>query len=331
LANSGPYILGFGAGNAGLSPYFVVFQDAATFAAIPAPTIVENPSRNGLYYFLFDWTTVPTTKAISYVTSTLNGVTLWDTIQAPTLGAVTPLTVVTGPGTTKLGDVRTACKERVGMESSTFITDAEWNSYINASVQELYGMLIQAFGNDYYTATPYQITTDGTNERYALPTDFFKLLGVDLKWPGAPSGWVTLKPFAFQERNAAQYGSGSATPASGQVIQIHYAPRIGALANDSDTLDGVNGWEEYVITDCCIKALAKEESDVSVFLAQKAALVARIQAEAENRDAGMPATVVDIHSQNFLPTLKYRLNGSNLWLRQLGPVGVPFGGMYGWS
>jgi hypothetical protein len=65
------------------------------------------------------------------------------------------------------------------------------------------------------------------------------------------------------------------------------------MTSDSDTLDGVSGWEEYVITDCCIKALAKEESDPSIFMAQKAALLLRIEAAAENRDAGSPATVSD--------------------------------------
>jgi hypothetical protein len=58
--------------------------------------------------------------------------------------------------------------------------------------------------------------------------------------------------------------------------------------------DGVSGWLEYVITDAAIKAMQKEESDVSVLMAQKAALVARIIAAAENRDAGNPATVADV-------------------------------------
>lgn len=64
----------------------------------------------------------------------------------------------------------------------------------------------------------------------------------------------------------------------------------------SNIIDGVSGWEEYVAVDGAIKALQKEESDVSVVAAQKMSLMRRIEAAAENRDSGMPATVTNIRS-----------------------------------
>ena len=60
--------------------------------------------------------------------------------------------------------------------------------------------------------------------------------------------------------------------------------------------DGIGGWLEYVITDVAIKMLQKEESDVSVLMAQKQALIKRIQEMATNRDAGAPSTVRDTQS-----------------------------------
>jgi hypothetical protein len=88
-------------------------------------------------------------------------------------------------------------------------------------------------------------------------------------------------------------------PSSGQTIRVWYAPRLSYLLNDADVFDGVSGWEEYIVVDCCIKALAKEESDTSVFMAQKAALLQRIEEAAANRDIGEPETVSDSKRRNF--------------------------------
>src|SRR5690242_17270074 len=95
--------------------------------------------------------------------------------------------------------------------TSTYVTTSEWNSYINASYYELYDLLVQKYGDDYFTAgTPdnwYQLTTNGTSTSYALPDGsasyllqdgvttapaFLKGLGVDIK---QGSDWVTLQRF----------------------------------------------------------------------------------------------------------------------------------------
>lgn len=224
------------------------------------------------------------------------------------------------PGTVTLLSVRNQAKFRSDMVNSSFISDAEWNSYIASSYKELYDLLISAYGNDYSVATPVTITTDGTSDTYALPDGtlysgaqaFYKLLGADLQTQGGQI-WQTLKPFNFAERNryapqgvnslyrnsAIKYrltGSNiwfTPLPQAGLAVRLWYIPEPATLTNDTDTFDGISGYEEYVIIDSAIKALQKEESDVSVLMAQKQAMLARIQAMAENRDAGSPATVSD--------------------------------------
>lgn len=62
-------------------------------------------------------------------------------------------------------------------------------------------------------------------------------------------------------------------------------------ASFSNIIDGVSGWEEYIVADVCIKIMAKEESDASVFIQQKERLLKRITAAAANRDVGSPQTV----------------------------------------
>lgn len=220
-----------------------------------------------------------------------------------------------------LAELRTAAQQRADMVNSDFVSDSEWTSYINASLYELYDLLIQKYGDDYYVSTDTSLVTDGTNDRYSLASitpAVYKLLGVDLQLSGtagaANGSYVPLQRFNFAERNVSgtamtqgplardtmryrlngSYLWLTPLPAANQTIRLWYVPQMTALSAESSTFDGVSGWLEYVVCDAAIKALQKEESDVSVLMAQKQALVERIEAAAENRDAGSPSTVADV-------------------------------------
>jgi hypothetical protein len=218
-----------------------------------------------------------------------------------------------------LGELKTATRQRADMVNSTFVSDDELTSYINQSLYELYDLLIQKYGNDYFVANPYTFVTDGVSDSYTLPKNFYKLLGVDLSLSNSPDSFVTIKPFNFAERNRyaapnfqSFYGitnlryrlRGSKiwfTPIAeaNQTMRIWYIPSMTVLADDSDVTDGVSGWTEYVIVDAAIKCMQKEESDVSVLALQKAALIQRIEAAAENRDAGFPKTISDVSFSQY--------------------------------
>ena len=224
--------------------------------------------------------------------------------------------------TMQLSELQAAVLQRADMVNSTFIATAELTSYINQSYFELYDLLVQKYGDNYYVQTPFTFTTDGVNYLFSLPTDFYKLLGVDMQTTTAPGAWITLKPFTFGERNDNSYSSFQAyygptdiryringnqiwlragpstqVPQGGLTIQLWYVPTMTTLASSTDTVQGVSGWTEYIICDAAIKCLQKQESDCSILMAQKAALIARIEAAAENRDAGNPAKVVDVMKQ----------------------------------
>lgn len=221
--------------------------------------------------------------------------------------------------TTKtLANLRTLVRQESDMENTTFITDAELNSYINQSYFELYDLLIQKYGNDYYAQTA-DITTDGTSETYTLPNGvlysaapkFYKLLGVDLQL--STNEFATIHKFTFADRNRYKrpnYLNFNGTtnlryrlnnddifftpvPEAGQTIRLWYVPRLTELSDDADTADTISGWDEYIIVDAAIKCKDKEESDVSVLMARKMKLEHRIESAAENRDAGEPAVVAD--------------------------------------
>jgi hypothetical protein len=233
-------------------------------------------------------------------------------------------------GVRQLSELRLQSQQRANMENSQFLSTSEWNANINKSIEELYDILIEKFGSSYYEAPPFSITTDGTNYLFALPSDFYKLLGVDLLVNGSPQLYVPLDSFMLGERGQNPYQGG--IPAAGQTIRVLYAPRFVELVNDTDTFDGISGWDEYVIVDAAIKAKDKEESDTSSLERRKAALIARIESAAANRDAGNPKTVRDVYARRRAypyfrgpGVMKYRLSGSNLWLENSVPSGVPYG------
>lgn len=219
--------------------------------------------------------------------------------------------------TVTLSQLRTQTRQRADMENTQFVSDSELNDYLNASAAELNDLLIGTY-EDYRLST-YSISVVAGTASYNLPSDFYKLRGVDLVLDNVGNA-VTLKPFNFGERNAYMFTPtwnvvGLAylryhikddqimfvpVPNNASTVKLWYIPCITRMSSDSDTLDGVNGYEEYVIIDAAIKMKIKEESDISELLAQKQAMKMRIEAMAAGRDAGMPEKVSDVTKQASL-------------------------------
>ena len=211
--------------------------------------------------------------------------------------------------------LRTRARQRADMENSKFVSDSELNDYINSSIAELHDILIQSYGEDYYINETTFSTIVG-QESYDLPTDFYKMRGVDARLTG--TRWLTLQPYNFNERNRFEdFGvwdlNGTATiryrilgnkvrftPNPDRVVEVRlfYVPMAQELVNDTDQLTDFNQYSEYVITDAAIKMLVKEESDATPFVIQKAALKERIETASKNRDVGSSESISDIYAED---------------------------------
>lgn len=239
--------------------------------------------------------------------------------------------IPTETGEMSLAQARLYAQQRADRVNSNFITLPEWNLYINQSMMELYDLLITVY-EDYNIAPGAVFYSDGSTQLFTLPNGvtsfydrmtgssfvaapFYKLRGVDLGVNTGPNGWVTMKKFTFNDRNKYFYPNSASTiygvfnaqyrlmgnkimfipvPSSGQPICLWYIPRLPYLLAETDTTSvSISGWIEYVIVDAAIKALAKEESDTSVLMVQKAELKQRIEASAANRDAAEPEYIQD--------------------------------------
>jgi hypothetical protein len=214
--------------------------------------------------------------------------------------------------TITLSQIKTASLRRADMVNSNFIEDDELIAFINNSIEELYDIVVLRY-EDYYVDTV-QFTITAPNDGYSIPTLIYKVRGLDLL---SGSDWLNVDRFNFEERNRGQQQllltsiySDVRYKAIGSTIKIipkdnapgtyrlWYIPRFTDLVNDNDTLQAdLEQWHEYVIVDVAIKCLQKEESDVSVLMAQKAALMNRINNAASNRDAGQPEVVTRVRNR----------------------------------
>jgi hypothetical protein len=215
-----------------------------------------------------------------------------------------------------LESLRDQSKQRSDMVNSNFITTAEWNLMINASAAALYDKLV-AVAEDYYTEDSDIVYSDATSY-LTLPADFYKLVAIDYQINGS---WAPMQKYMFQNRwqylNGQQAMSGIARyrlvgsrvkfdpKPSSQTVKLWYIPAFTKLVDDDDELDGVNGWEEYVIVDCAIKARIKEESDTVELEREFARIEARINAMAKDRDQGQPEKVTDVTQPILYPFNTY--------------------------
>ncbi len=292
-----------------------------------ATTYYINRSDDGVTY-----TTIDSTSLLSYndTTGTVSTIYYY-TIQAATATASSPVSqVLQGislkPGQTTLGNLRLESQQRSDLVYSSNITTQEWNTMISGSYKWLYNLMIQKFGDDYFIANPYSYTTSGTidpdtqAQTLPLPDDFYKMMRVEVALnPSDPNSWITLKKFEAIQANLYNYPNvytfygitnlryriwGSniqivPITTAGQTIRIWYSPKPSQLIYDTDIIDALADYEELIVTDVCIKALAKQESDVSVFAAQKVAMLKQIEEAAENRDVGQAEHVSDSRRRNF--------------------------------
>lgn len=213
------------------------------------------------------------------------------------------------PSLVTFGEMKTRARQHADMVNSRFVGDSELGTYINSSCQDLYDQLIQA-GELYYVSQGTIALSSGV-DTYSLPSDFYKMLGVDLDSNGE---MITLKKFEFAERNKYSfypfYNSRNPVsykyliqgdsirfmpqPTGSDNVVIWYAPTMPPLVNDSDTFDAINGWEDFVCIDSAIKMVAKEEGDISNLLTMKNDIEKKIQKMKTSRDQGGQYKISDV-------------------------------------
>lgn len=188
-------------------------------------------------------------------------------------------------------------------DEDRFVTNAEANRLINLGYKELYGHLIRHGMHRAESTTT--ITADGSAS-YALPATFYALLSVHRVQDGVG---YPLRRHDARTRPRTEPGAADAStyrvigttivfdplPATG-TYEARYVPVPGTLSLDADTMDGVLGWEEYVVLFVASKLLQKEGSHQAAAALQSdmRELMVRIQDEAQAAEMSEGTCVQDV-------------------------------------
>lgn len=212
--------------------------------------------------------------------------------------------------TSTLSELRTEAYRRADQENLTerFPT-SEVNNYVNQGIAELWDMLVSANGYAYYGNTATINLVSGTTS-YTLPTDFYKLHKV-IYVGSTLGGRLELERLSEADEVALQVATSRVPlyyrvragyldvlpkPGATATLSVSYVPYATKLVSDTDTFDGINGFEEYVV---CYAARRMAIKDADFELANMIyqdmnRQVERIERMASDRDKGHPERVQDI-------------------------------------
>lgn len=207
-----------------------------------------------------------------------------------------------------LAQMRTRCLQRADMEynatasdSERFATDDEVDGLINVSYKKLYSEL--ARNGMHRSESDYTIAADNS-ATYDLPADLWAVLTVHrLDNSGV---YIRLNRHDVRHRSNAAYSYDATSyrvigsqiefsprPPSGTYV-VRYVPVPGELTADADVLDGVLGWEEFVVVDVAIQLRLKEEAGVEELVREREMLRQRIQDDAQAAEMVEGQRVVDV-------------------------------------
>jgi len=218
--------------------------------------------------------------------------------------------------TATLLEMRNRAYQRGGFENATArFPTAEVNALINESIADLWDQVLRARGFDKYETTTTVTTSAGTST-YALSWMFYELLGVSIN-PGSGLRSYPLERFMALERPELADTSVPRTgypyyykllgdniellpiPQGAYSVELRYIPAATRLVSDSDTFDGINGWEEWVVVDV-VRKMATKERDwefVAALQGDLSRLAERIRTLAGARDRAGKQRVVDVRGR----------------------------------
>ena len=186
------------------------------------------------------------------------------------------------------------------LENSAVMSDARITTVINAAIEGVWDLLLETRPDNYITTAT--LATVAGSESVTLPSDFFKLRLVEV-YDGAL--YRPLRPHNVSE--AWRYQTSAATPSrltyrieTGTLrivptptqiwtLRVRYFKAATDLVSGSDTLDGVNGYEDLVIAQAIAKLRGgREGMDTSWWDREVAKLTEAVRNSASPLDVGEP-------------------------------------------
>lgn len=213
-------------------------------------------------------------------------------------------------------------RQRTNLEGAqAFVTDWEVTGLINVAYAEWLDEVRGTTWVGQYTRSSYSFTTTSGQQLYQLPPDFMSLISLDIAFAnGSPVisarayqeeernrfrqypllyGWTVSSPIFYQ----LQQGNLSFIPVPNGAFQcqLNYVPVAPRLAGPEDTIDSINGWEEFIVLHAAIRVATKDgQMDlIPVLAGQLEQQRERIRAMAPRRDQQTAERVHMIENADF--------------------------------
>lgn len=201
-------------------------------------------------------------------------------------------------------ELRDAIRVRADIVGSKHPTDANLNEMINGSGAALHALCVEACEDDF--AATASITTAAGTATYGVT--LYKIRSVHFT---GSSGYARALP-RFTLEELARYTTPTAqgepeayrmvggkimfapTPQGVFAVTLYGVASFADLSTDGSTLDGRDGWEEWVIWDCTVKCNILEETDPRAAMQERAAVEARILKQMRTLDQAKPHRVTDV-------------------------------------
>lgn len=179
-------------------------------------------------------------------------------------------------------DLRTRVRQRADAENDPHVTDTEIDGLINNANTAFYDDLISSAPPDYFR-TSYTFSTANGTVAYALPADFYKLRQL----------YVIDQTGIFRPLEQVDEVARHSYRAPNSVcsMRLDYIPVPTGLVNNTDEMDGINGWDEFIVLTAAIDIKNKKEDDASALIRKRNEVQERMRKMAP-RDEGAPRHVI---------------------------------------
>jgi hypothetical protein len=170
--------------------------------------------------------------------------------------------------TVTLLQLRTRIREATDTENDPHKGNDYLDDIINSEATELHGALVQ-IDEDIVNEKTQTIITTGT-DTYQVASDHLR--HKSLEYETASGYWEPLRLVSFKDRLCYQDTSGYAvayrlvgaklvlypTPTTGQTYRHVYIPTQATLTQDTDTIDGLNGFDDLLVWKCSMRVALRE-------------------------------------------------------------------------
>lgn len=208
------------------------------------------------------------------------------------------------------------------MEESGFLDTQDWVDLFNEAYTDLYDLLLMTGGH--YASTVSTIAVSAGTEEYDLPSDFYKLEWADFQVGSGGNIYVPLRRFTEQERNNT-VGNVDNIPNGTVRIRYYPKPTKWTTGDVATNIDGVAGYEKYIVTAMAKMAKDIEETDSSKETQWLMKYEEGIREAAMERDRHMPGRVQDVYAVDntvYFPSMRYNIYADKIRFLSTVYVGI---------